>query len=70
MKIIANEYTEKDIIKILREWTELTQEKFSESINLSTSTIQSYELGTRNYKFSTLKKIAKKYNFVIIIEKK
>lgn len=70
MKIIANEYTERDIIKILREWTELTQDEFSKSINLSASTIQSYELGTRNYKFSTLKKIAKKHNFIISIEKK
>lgn len=70
MKLIANDYNEKDIMKILREWTELTQKEFGKNIGYSEATIQSYERGIRNYSFSTIKKIAKKYNYIITIEKK
>jgi len=28
MKIIANDYTPKEIIRIIREWTELSQKEF------------------------------------------
>lgn len=70
MKIIANNYKEKEVIKILREWTELKQPDFGKSIGMSSSSIQSYERGARRYKFETLMKIAKKHNFTITIEKK
>ncbi len=70
MKIIANNYKEKEVIKILREWTELKQSDFGKSIGMSSSSIQSYERGVRKYKFETLMKIAKKYNYTITIEKK
>lgn len=70
MKLIANKYSEKDIMKILREWSELTQKDFGKSIGYSESTIQSYERGTRKYNFETLRKIAKQYNYIITIEKK
>lgn len=70
MKIIANDYEEKDIIRILREWSELNQSDFASSIGKSTITVQSYERGIRKYKFQTLLQIAKKYNYVITIEKK
>lgn len=69
MKIIVNEYESKDVIKILREWTNLKQSEFGKSIGLSGMTIQSYERGTRRYTFETLMKIAKKYGYKITIEK-
>lgn len=70
MKIIANNYEAKDVIKILRECSEKKQPEFGEGIGLSGMTIQGYERGTRRYTFETLIKIANKYGFTITIEKK
>lgn len=70
MKFKANDYTKGEIIKILREWTGLTQKDFGNSINKSTSTVQSYELDKVNYGIETLLKIAKKYHIDITFEKK
>ncbi len=69
MKIIANDYESKDVIKILREWTNLKQPEFGKSIGFSGMTIQSYERGTRKYTFDTLIRIAKKFGYKITIEK-
>lgn len=33
MKLMANDYPSKEIIKIIREWTELTQNDFGKSIH-------------------------------------
>lgn len=70
MKIIANDYDPKDIIKIIREWTELTQKDFGKSINRSQRGIQDYEAGRRCYNINTLLDIAKTHNLKITIEKK
>ncbi len=70
MKIIANDYEPKDIIKIIREWTELTQKDFGKSINRSQRGIQDYEAGRRCYNINTLLDIAEKHNLKITIEKK
>ncbi|MGN1301646.1 MAG: helix-turn-helix domain-containing protein [Clostridia bacterium] len=70
MKIVANDYEPKDIIKIIREWTELTQKDFGKSINRSLRGIQDYEAGRRCYNINTLLDIANKHNITITIEKK
>lgn len=70
MKIKANDYTKGEIIKILREWTGLTQEQFGKSIGKSTSSIQAYELDKVNYGIETLLQIAKKHGITITIQKK
>lgn len=70
MKLIANNYSNKDIIKIMREWSEKTQAEFGEEISLSGMTIQGYERGIRRYTFETFMKIAKKHGYMITIEKK
>lgn len=70
MKIVANDYEPKDIIKIIREWTELTQKEFGKSINRSLRGIQDYEAGRRCYNINTLLDIAEKHNIKITIEKK
>lgn len=57
-------------MKILREWTDMTQPDFGKSLGLSGMTIQGYERGVRKYTFETLMKIAKKYGYIVIIEKK
>lgn len=70
MKICFNDYEMKDIIRIIREWTELTQKEFGKSINKSERTIQDYESGRRRYYAETLNEIAKVHNIKITIEKK
>lgn len=70
MKLIANEYNPEDIIRIVREWTELTQVDFAKSVNKSRRSIQAYESGANKYPFETLLDIAKKHNLTITIEKK
>ena len=69
MKIVANNYKEKEVIKILREWADEKQPAFGKSIGLSGMTIQGYERGARRYTFETLMKIAKKYGYTVTIEK-
>ena len=70
MRIVANKYDEKDVMKILREWSGKNQPEFGKSIKLSGMTIQGYERGIRRYTFETLMRIAKKYGYTITIEKK
>ena len=70
MKIKMNDYTRGEIIKIIREWTELTQKEFGESIGKSKASIQDYELEKTNYGIDVLKRISEEFNLVITIEKK
>lgn len=70
MKVIANNYTPEQIIRIIREWTELSQRDFGKTIHRSESSIQAYELGNRNYNMQTLIQIANTHGITITIEKK
>ena len=70
MKIIANDYTPQEIIRIMREWTELSQKDFGKTIHRSESGIQAYELGNRTCNLQTLLQIANTHDITITIEKK
>lgn len=70
MKLTLDKYDTKDVIKIIREWTNLSQKEFGKSINKSERTIQDYESGRRRYYAETLKTICKVHNIQVIIEKK
>lgn len=70
MKIICNDYTPNEIIKIIREYLGLTQKAFGDMINKSNKCIQYYEYGLRNYDFELLLNIAKQNNLIIKIESK
>lgn len=69
MKIIANDYSPNEIIRMIREWTELTQKDFGKTIHRSERGIQAFELGKRNYDMKTLIQIAKTHGLKITIEK-
>lgn len=69
MKIIANNYTSRDLIKIIREWTELNQKNFGKTINKSMGAIKKYEDGERDYKFTTFMEICKTHNIKVILTK-
>ena len=70
MKIVANDYTPQEILRIIREWTELSQKDFGKSIHRSESGIQAFETGKRNYSVQTLLQIAETHGLKITIEKK
>lgn len=70
MKLNANDYSKGEIIKIIREWTNLTQKEFAKAVNKSKRTIEQYEAGTVNYNIEFLKDVAKKFDIDIIISKK
>ena len=69
MKIVANDYTPKELAKLLRESTDLTQKEFGKSINRSERSIRSLESGERHFMVETLLTIAKTHNLKVIIEK-
>ena len=70
MKLRVNDYTKGEIIKIIREWTELTQKEFGERIGKSKASIQDYELEKTNYGIDILKRMTEEFNLIITIEKK
>ncbi len=70
MKIIANDYTPSEIIRIIREWTELSQKEFAKRIHRSERGIQALELAERHYTLETLLQIANEFNITISIEKR
>lgn len=70
MKINSFNYNSKEIIKIIREWTELTQEEFAKKTNVSKGTIQNYEQGKRNYTFAWLLDVCNKNGIKITFERK
>ena len=69
MQVKINQYSSGEIIKIIREWTELSQKQFAKSINVSTQIIQSYETDRRVYNINTLKRIAEKHGLEVVIKK-
>lgn len=69
MKLKLNDYKD-EIIKILREWSNLSQEELDVKINKNRRNIYDYEKGNYTYNMVTLRKIAKVLNLDIIIVKK
>lgn len=70
MKIIANDYNAKEIIRIIREWSELSQKEFAKRIHRTERSIQMLESGERNYTLETLIQVANEFDVTISIEKR
>ena len=56
MKFNINDYSKGAVIRIIREWTNLTQQEFANRIGKSKRTIEQYEAGKVNYGIDILKK--------------
>ncbi|MCI9585275.1 MAG: helix-turn-helix transcriptional regulator [Bacilli bacterium] len=71
MKVVIKNrnYNKADIIKIIRDSTDLTQEEFAKEIGKTKSTIQKYELNLVNYPIETLLEIIDKFDIKITLEK-
>ena len=70
MKFKLKDYKPNEAIKIIREWSGLTQEEFAKTIDRSKDTVQSWELGRTIPSFATIYEIAKKHKLDITIEKR
>lgn len=69
MKIYANKYETKDILKIIREWTNKTQKEFGNDVGKTNEWVKANEAGKTNYYFKDLLDLCKKNNIDIIISK-
>ncbi len=70
MKINLNDFSDGEILKIIRDWNGLTQEQLAKKIGKNKRTIYDYESELYTYNMKTLRKIAKELNLTITIEKK
>lgn len=70
MKVIANDYEPKYIIKFLRQATGLTQTEFGDKIGKCRNTVQSYELGRIKMSLNDFIDICNLFNFKITVEEK
>ena len=70
MEIKANKYAGKDILRFIRENTNLTQKEFAKNIDKSRDWQASNEIGRHHYSIDDLIKIASTYNLEIIIKDK
>ena len=70
MKLNVKDYNKGEIMKIIRQWTGLTQREFSAKMNKSKRTIEQYEAGTVNYNIDFLMKLCKTFDIEITIRKK
>jgi len=70
MKVNLRNYDGKEIIKFIREDTDLSQKDFAKSIGKSRSSIQDYEYGDTKFYFETFLEIIKQHGYDVIIEKK
>ncbi len=70
MEIKANKYKANEILKFIRQNTNLTQKEFAKRINKSEDWQYSNESGRSRYFFSDIIEIANKYDLEIIIKDK
>ena len=70
MELKANNYSASDILKFMRQATDLTQKEFAKTIHKSKDWCQSNELGRSNYLFKDLLELANQNGFDIVIKKK
>jgi len=70
MKLIANDYEPKETFKIIREWTNLTQEQLGIEMGKKGRTwAKEIENGKNRFYFQDFLEIAKKHNIKIILTK-
>ncbi len=70
MEFKANDYNPNEVLRFMREATNLTQDQFAKTINKSKDWQQSNEYGRTNYYFKDLIELANKLDFEIKIIKK
>lgn len=70
MKIKAENYEANEIVKIIREWTNLSQEKFAKELDRSRNGINNIENKRNKMYLNDFLEMCKKFNITVTIEKK
>lgn len=70
MKLKLSDYNDSDLLRILREWSGLTQEELAKKIGKNKRSIYDYEAGIYTFNMVTLRKIMKELDLEITIDKK
>lgn len=70
MELKVKDYKNGEILKIIREWDNISQEQLGNLIGKDKKTIYNYEAENFTYNMTTLRKIAEKLDLEIIIRKK
>lgn len=70
LKLNLKDYNKGDVIRIIREWTNLTQKEFGQRVGKAKRTIEQYEAGIVNYKIDLLYKISNEFDIEIVFKKK
>ena len=75
MKIIANSYTEAEVMTMLIQATDKSDEEIGKIVGKAKSTVQKYKntknvRNARPYSFNTLMKICKKCGYEVVIQEK
>lgn len=69
MKVDTDNFKQNEILRFMRESTNMSQSDFAKSINKSKDWVRKNEYGLTNYYFKDLILIAKKHGFKITITK-
>ncbi len=70
MKIKANDYKANEVMKIIREWTNLSQEKFAKELGRSRNGINNIENNRNKLYLNDFLTICDKFDITITLEKK
>lgn len=70
MQLKMNDYEIKEVMKIIREWSEQSQKDFAKAVEKSYGAIIKYENGQRQASLETFVEICNKNNVQIILKKK
>ena len=70
MKLNANKYEANEVMKIIREWTNLSQEKFAKELGRSRNGINNIEHNRNRIYLNDFLDICKKFNIIVTIKKK
>lgn len=75
MRIIANNYTEQEVMTMLIQATGKSDEEIGKLLDKAKSTIQKYKntkskTNARPYSFNSLMRLCKKYGYEVIIQEK
>ncbi len=70
MKIQANDYKANEVMKIIREWTTLSQQKFAKEVGRSRNSINNIENDRNRIFLNDFLDICDKFDIVVTLEKK
>lgn len=69
-RLVVNEYSANEVVKIIREWTELNQKDFGKSIYRSRDSINNIENRRNRMFLDDFIKMCNRHNITITVEKK